>query len=73
MELWDTIGTEFLDRQAERRERINADNSVLKNILQMVHAVILPEIMACILIINKNDITFAELRESAVKTLGTFV
>jgi len=73
IELWDTIGTEFIDRQAERKKRINIDNSFLKNILQIVHADILPEIMACILIISTNDIGFTELRESAIKALGTFV
>ena len=73
MDLWDTIGIEFLERQAERKEKINVDNSLLKNILQMAYPAIIPELMSCILIISINDFTFVELRESAVKTLGTFV
>lgn len=48
-------------------------NYTLQNILQIAHEVVLPEVMACILIMNKKDIDFPQLRESAVKTLGTFV
>lgn len=33
---------------------------------------ILPEVMRCLLIENKNDVDFPEMRNSAAKTLGTF-
>jgi len=33
-------------------------NYTLQNILQIAHEVVLPEVMACILIMNKKDIDF---------------
>jgi hypothetical protein len=55
------------------RDRVNNDNFQINNIVQAVHAIVLPEIMACILILKPSDVEFSELRESAVKALGTFV
>lgn len=34
---------------------------------------LLPEVMACLLIENQEDLEFTELRNSANKTLGTMV
>ena len=33
---------------------------------------ILPEVMRCLMIENKNDLDFPEMRNSAAKTLSTF-
>jgi hypothetical protein len=37
-----------------------------------LQADILPEVMRCLLIENKNDVDFPEMRNSAAKTLSTF-
>jgi hypothetical protein len=45
----------------------------INNYLQNASEKLLPEVMRCVVIINKKDLDFTELRESGLKTLGTFV
>jgi hypothetical protein len=45
----------------------------LRNFLEELQEVLLPEVMQAILIIDKADLDLPDLRDVAVKTLGTFV
>ena len=62
-----------MKRMADSKNRVNSENNNSNNILQQFHGVILPEIMASIIIVTKEDLEFPELRETAVKALSTFV
>jgi hypothetical protein len=48
-------------------------NHHFSNILQIASADVLPEVMACILILTQADLDNAELREIAVQTLTILV
>ena len=75
MEFWDTVGSEYMRRVTEARERFFSENNMLnvKNYIQELHEVLLPEIMQTIIILDQNDMEFPELRSSGVKTLTTCV
>lgn len=73
LELWDTIGTEYIKRAEELKERVVNENVVLRNFVQEMQEDLLPEVMGSILILEEADIDLPDLREGAVKTLGTFV
>lgn len=46
---------------------------MLRNFVQEMQDDLLPEVMGSILILEEADIDLPDLREGAVKTLGTFV
>jgi hypothetical protein len=54
-------------------QRVGEHQGGLRNYLQEVQDVLLPEIMQAILILDKSDLDLIDLREVAVKTLTTFV
>ena len=72
--MWDTIGTEYLDIIEKNKDRMNINfNEVVVNYMLNASDKLLPEFMRCVIIINKNDLDFTELRESGLKTLATCV
>lgn len=52
LSLWETIGTEYLDRIGELKDRINDGNQLLVNLVLSANRDILPEIMSLFLILN---------------------
>lgn len=56
----------------DAQDRTNHPNNQLVNYLLPIQENILPHIMRCLLIENKADLEFPEMRNSAAKTLSTF-
>lgn len=73
LEFWDTVGTEYLRVVKEANERVFNERSNVRNFVEEMQDSILSHVMASILILTPEDVDFPELRESAVKTLTTFV
>lgn len=57
----------------DENERIVSERNNIRNFIDELQDLILPHVMGSILILSKEDADFPELRESAVKTLTTFV
>lgn len=68
----DTIGSEYLERVQDAEDRTNKLNKSIQNYLVPIQDSILPEVMRCLLIENRDDLDFPEMRNSAAKTLSTF-
>lgn len=73
LELWDTVGTEYVKLAESQAQRVGEQQGGLRNFLEEMQEVLLPEVMQAILILDKADLDLPDLREVAVKTLGTFV
>lgn len=73
LEFWDTVGTEYLKRADNDANRVGEQAGTLRNFLEELQDLLLPEVMQAILILSKEDLNFSDFREVAVKTLGTFV
>lgn len=74
LSLWETLGSEYLERRADLQERVDLNQrQSLPNYFLIASQEILPEMMALMLITNKRDADFSELRESAVQTLTTVI
>jgi hypothetical protein len=73
LELWDTIGTEYVKLVESQVQRAGEHRGGLLNYLEELHDVLLPEVMQAILILDKADLDMPELRNVAVKALGTIV
>lgn len=61
-----------MDRNQELEGRTN-NTPGAANFLMPIQQAVLPEVMRCLLIENKADLEFPEMRNSAAKTIGTFV
>lgn len=53
LELWDTIGTEYLRRQKEAADQLYNNHGHLRNFVEELHETLLSHIMAAILILTK--------------------
>jgi hypothetical protein len=73
LELWDTIGSEYAKLAESQAQRAGEHRGGLRNYLEELQNVLLPEVMQTILILDKADLDLPELRNAAVKTLGTIV
>jgi importin subunit beta-1 len=73
LEFWDTVGTEYIKRVSDSKDRIHSEKYNVRNFVKELHHLLLPEVMASILILDASDLDLPEIREGAVKTLGTFV
>ena len=71
LQMWEIIGINHSEKMVKSKERIN-DNLVEDNFLQDVSQNLLPLIMKCLLILNKNEEDNDELRLSASRTLEAF-
>ena len=73
IELWDSLGVEYLRRAEEAATRVNDQQVNLQNYMQAYQESILPEVMGCMLILTPADLDMPGMRESACKALGTFM
>lgn len=74
MQLWESIGNQYVERVEQIKGRVHhTQNLQMPNYLMDVEEVMMPEIMGCLLIENQKDLDFPEMRQSALKVLGTFV
>lgn len=73
LEFWDSVGTEYIKRTENQAQRVGDHAAGNRNFLEELQDLLLPEIMQAILILTKADLDLPDLREAAVKALGTFV
>jgi hypothetical protein len=73
MELWDTIGSEYIKRVNNEAVRIGEQGGIVRNFIEEHQEALLPEVMHAMIITNKADMDIPDLREIAVKALGTIV